>query len=362
MLLACCLLLFLSSPAAVVVSSLRYPLPSFGMKISVLENGLALTDFSIELERVTEMHISANLREELNPTGPLGIDSFNEIIVSSRMVGKELANATEYDISKEGRRIILDVDFFSGYAVFEPHDEALPENSDFVANAMFNLLTLAFGTREQYARLIARFQASDALAGIKGCVISVDNPDFDNDDGDGSLSPGVVVAIVILVLVILAVVGYFFFVRRIRKNKARTRPTSTKTTDRSGILEDSVDDSDGDMPHAAMPISDEKFLDEWSQKLTSIPLTAYSVKPKQRRPLPRPALQTRRNLCLHSIEEEGSESGSVASLSVDNRRGTSNNTFESALGPTFEEDDDIEVEYYDEDDDEYGGHHSMIVV
>lgn len=399
---------------------LKYPLPQFSMKISILEEGLDLSSFQLELEKVTAMHVSANLREELPPTGPLGLDKFNEIELASLIVNKEPANETQN--GPDGKRVVIDINFFKGYSVFKFHQNAPPEEAPFVLTAMIKLITQSFATTEEYSRLISKYMATTALQNIKGCVISIDNPDYngpdDDDDeagnindGNTALKRGVTAAVVLVLLSLLGALVYYYFVIRKRrqtrilskKRSSSNRPSSARNGNDSKKLnssdggvetDDDCEDAQSDESGAqeASPLSplepaSDRVLDEWTQKLTSIPLTLTGIgnsismmsKPKQRRPMPRPALQSKKTVCLNPIEEvseSASDMSSVADLSqlgsfkdIESSLGLTGPNLTDGGGGTHQIDKsfDSDDEENNDDEDDYsfagsGRHHSRIVV
>lgn len=348
--------------------SIRYPLPEVTMKILVLDEGLQVTEFQRELEKVTSMHLSANLRRALPETGPLGLDSFIDVELVVAVVDKVPTNSTAADSRS---RVVIET-FVRGNSVFADHLMAPPSNSSEVNTFMLGLLRFSFGDEEEYARLIARYQASDALAGIKGVLITVQNTNYTPPPPDKASPLNVaIIVVVVLLLVLVLAMFYYFYQRRRRSLLSRIKRREIKSrfgSKRRVTAGDTDVESDGGSPpRRPHTLQDqpgpEEWMDEWAEKMTSIPLRQSSPpsKARGRRPLPRPAQRGSSDLDAIVEESDVSEStsiadASVADLSVDSNHSpydSRHNKSKAAPGALGRIDDDFDDYSADDDDGEY---------
>ena len=353
LLLSTLLVHFARTGGTAISGPLKYPLPGATFKLLVEKIGFDEDTFAPELEKITAMHVSANLMSQLPPSGQLGKDSYNEVEFRCAFLSVEPWNKTQTVDPRLSAQA-----YCQGYAVFQKHQQAPPTDSVYVRSAMDNLLKMSFGG-EQYGMLIARYQASDILKIVKGAYITLDEPlpegpgDDPNNGGAGNFNEGnpeepppsggggsgggaPTVLIVILVLVAVVCVAFILYVvwwrprRRRRKDRFKKNKRKPKT----------LDDDDGHETDPMQTDDEESFpghhgdgwMDEWAEKITSIPLKTTKPR-KQRHPVPRPAHRSKGNMQLQAIVEESERSESAG----EDFEGGNYDSVGSVLGPTLEE-------------------------
>lgn len=353
------LLLAVSLCLMVVVAGspneLNYSLPGFSVKVLLVQDSFNQDAFLEELEKVTSFHLDSNLRSQLPPTGLLSLEYYQSIALTGDVY---TTNNTG-----DGERIVAET-AFQGQSTFLSHKGAPPEQSTYMKKAMLSLLKLSFATDMEYTRLVARYQATSILESVKSVQISIENINNEDQNDDVVYQPGspvegnsslsktsdpqpmsalliaIIVVVVVLVLFCAAIVMYFIYCRKTKqksrwsKSSRDLKRQSSRRRFNSGALEDNSNNSSFS---SSIDSTNDKWMDDMTKKIASVPHSKKPLKPKTPLLVQRSStkLGKKQRSSLHCIVEE-SESGSysdASALSEDQRNFDMEGLERSALGP-----------------------------
>jgi hypothetical protein len=333
----------------------HYPLPGFIITTLMLQAGIDPQDYLNELVTVTTSHIESTLRDQMPQTGPLSLSYFHSVLLVP-----VLGDAEPRNNNATQPQLVVPTNF-TGSAVFVSHDGAPPEGSSFMKRAMVNLVRLSLASEVEYTRLVARYQATTILGNLKTIKVWIASPPGLDETDDyqppkelGTPAPivgpdpptsqkkskGMLIMIIVLSLVLVTFITFKLSVRYYRKKKdaknqgrwsKESRDANKANSQSSRRLDLRRDQSSGRFStsnngsFSNNSESDDQWMDDMAQKMTSIRLSKPKPPQLQRPSLIPPQSQprlgsTRRN-SLHCIVEESDESCSDASaLSEDQRQ------------------------------------------
>jgi len=294
-------------------------LPEFDIKAKVANNDVDFAKFQDAIEGVTSSHLDNYLDDVLPPKGHFSVQNFQGFDLDSRLLHVFLGD----EVAANNVQKWLVQASFSGSADFVgTQGESKAAEEDQVKEAFRQLLMMGLQD-EQFSLFEKQLLSNEVLSDIEsvdvivdGEVIATGGSSKDKANEQPSSDPkrkltkvGMAAAIIFgcFVLMLTAFALYWY---RQRKRKRRMRELARKRSKESTKTEDSFSPSDA-------PEGDrDGWMDEWTKKITSIPLRDSA------KPLSSPTRSSRRghqnriNNHLGSITEEGSVSESSVSSAM----------------------------------------------
>ena len=299
---------------------LSIAVPDLDIKLIVIDEDIDMTEFDAQLTTMVESHLDVFmfLTGQLKPSAAaVHTKSFVGVALNSTvkrtLLGKQGDEETGLPVS------LIQSDF-RGYAEF-----TFATNGEKAAAAGLSseLETLTKDSMKEcfrgkpYDRLVQRIAEHPLLSLIVKIQVLIDNEvivegnvadilDPDNEEDD-SLSIVAVVAILLLCLMATAVV---LLIIVMRKMQLETERNTRKKKWRRSRRENSESDYSWERDQSWRPPKEEedgdKWMDEMTKKITSIPIRTISKprNPKKRPLKPRPAERERQSADLSCIDED----------------------------------------------------------
>lgn len=272
-------------------------LPDFSFNMMVFDDDIDLVGFQKALVEVTTTHLNELLVEKLSSSTSdiLSSTYFDEVLLESKVLRTFLGEDSSMTNSSQAvSRIQVSFDGTAEFSVpFHAKSRVTPKEE----SAIHAQVAGAFQGPWR-SKLLERFEAHEQLQVIISLQVQVDDIAIfvESKDEDKSGMRLITSASVLLAVSAVAIVAMLVHMRRQqRTQKPACHSTESKmATPTERVESDSDDEHDGD----------DMSLDEWSEKLTSIPVRKNTRPIPTKRILPRPARRQSRKNWLGCIAEE----------------------------------------------------------
>lgn len=286
-------------------------MPSFVFFLEIANPHFNQKVFQIDLEITIKDHLEKALISDLPSTGVISKDAFQNITLKSQL--------TQIDSTlRDGEMVSVFQASFSGALHFESQDQ-LSVTGDY-STTFKNIFTTAF-QGESYWALVGDFVADDVLMIIEDVQINIGGRtivlgEVQELQGGGNNSPvspaltsttagaspanqdassshkGLAIAAAVVFGVMSSMMTCIVIYLYVDRRKKHRRKKKSQRND------ENQDDNDGAEENT------DSWLDEWTRKITSIPLRQPITKPTQPKVLPHPAKRQQLKNFLFCIAEE----------------------------------------------------------